>query len=147
MGGGGGLESSIGGESEDGAAVGDTSGDATAMAGVLGAGALRGEGTAGEDERREEEDLTDTVDAVERDDEETLQPSQDCAALPTTARERRSRLRAFSSETARASTAYFGIAPLEDIAASSEAALILFSHFSTSSSQPSTNSYSIPSCW
>jgi hypothetical protein len=144
------LESSIGGESEGGAAVGHRSGDATAMAGVLGAearGALRGAGTAGEDERREEEDVTETVEAVERDDEETLQPSHDCAALPTTARERRSRLRAFSSETARASTAYFGIAPLEDIAASSEAALILFSHFSTSSSQPSTNSYSIPSCW
>ena len=103
-------------------------------------------GASKSDLEEERCDAAETVDAVESADEATLQLSHDCADLPTTARHRRSRLTIFSSDTARTSIAYCGMPPLEAIAARREDALMLFSHFSTSSSWPSTISYSIVSC-
>ena len=98
-----------------------------------------------ESERCDETDAAETVEAVESADDATLQLSHACAHLPATARVRRSRLATFSSDTARTSIAYCGMPPLEAIAARRDDALMLFNHFSTSSSHPSTISYSMVS--
>ena len=114
-------------------------------AGAAGSLAAQADDLTEEDDRSEEAEATETVEAVDRADDATLQLSHACAQLPATARVRRSRLATFSSDTARTSMAYCGMPPLDAIAARRDDALMLFNHFSTSSSHPSTISYSMVS--